>query len=165
MSLVRCVCVSAGPGLPHRIARIVRPRRVRPARHFVAAALHRIWAILKFNFSTPSNQEKMSDTNTYIVISNTISRLSTIGDPAYVVCLRHTAKEEKRTAKLSPCVCTRQITHGNERHGEQPMPCAIRKTHGELFAVCCRRPHGIVKHLTPPRRRRRSGVGRKCSLP
>jgi hypothetical protein len=27
---------------PHRIARIVRPRRVRRARRFIAAALHRI---------------------------------------------------------------------------------------------------------------------------
>jgi hypothetical protein len=89
----------------------------------------------------------------------------TTGDPAYAVCLRHTTKEEKRTANISPCVCGRQTTHGNERHGEHPMPCAIPKTHGVLFAVCCPSPHGKVKRVTPPRRRRRPGVGRECSLP
>jgi hypothetical protein len=82
----------------------------------------------------------------------------TTGDPSYAVCLRHTAKLQKRTAKLSPWVCARQTTHGNERHGKHPMPCAFPKTHGEVFAVCCPSSHGRVKQLTSTETRGGLGV-------
>jgi hypothetical protein len=69
----------------------------------------------------------------------------TTGKPIYAVCLRLTAKHRKRTANLSPCVSSRRTPHGDAGHGERSMPCANRKTHSKVFAVCSQPTHGEVK--------------------